>query len=374
MTIASRRLTQLRLELARRAGAHPGWQARVEADQLRGEIVYAEPRGPADAGRVMARLAHLSVPQSDVESVEGLLDRAPASVPALDLEVEDFELRGRKLGKLVVEAVNRSSSGMASAREWRLNRLALASPEGELMASGQWAHAAAGDARRRMDLDFKLQVRNAGALLERLGFGAVIRGGKGELQGQVSWAGSPLGLDLPSLDGRMNLGLDAGQFLKAEPGAGRLLGVLSLQALPRRLVLDFRDVFQEGFAFDNITGDVQLAQGVARTNNLRMRGVQAAVLMEGSADVIRETQDLRVVVVPEINAGTASLAYAVINPAIGLGTFLGQWLLRGPLVEAGTREFRVTGSWADPHVAAVDRRSALAAAAASAASAPARTP
>ena len=95
-----------------------------------------------------------------------------------------------------------------------------------------------------------------------------------------------------------------------------------------------------------------------------MRGVQAAVLMEGSADLMHETQDLRVIVVPEINAGTASLAYAVINPAIGLGTFLGQWLLRGPLAEAATREFKITGAWADPQMAQVQRRPAAAAASA----------
>jgi uncharacterized protein YhdP len=87
-----------------------------------------------------------------------------------------------------------------------------------------------------------------------------------------------------------------------------------------------------------------------------MRGAQAVVLMEGNADLARETQDLRVVVVPEINAGTASLAYAVINPAIGIGTFLAQALLRRPLIQAGTREFRVTGSWADPQVERIERK------------------
>ena len=148
---------------------------------------------------------------------------------------------------------------------------------------------------------------------------------------------------------------DAGQFLKAGPGAGRLLSVLSLQSLPRRLALDFRDVFQEGFAFDNVTGDITIQDGVASTNNFRMRGVQAAVLMEGRADLARETQDLRVLVVPEINAGTASLAYAAINPAIGLGTFIAQLVLRRPLMAAGTREFHVHGPWADPKVERVER-------------------
>ena len=95
---------------------------------------------------------------------------------------------------------------------------------------------------------------------------------------------------------------------------------------------------------------------MASTNNLRMRGVQAVVLMEGQADIGRETQDLRVWVVPEINAGAVSLAYSVINPAIGLSTFLGQMFLRRPLIEASTREFKVTGSWGDPKVERVDRK------------------
>jgi uncharacterized protein YhdP len=205
-------------------------------------------------------------------------------------------------------------------------------------------------------MDFKLQLSDSGALLDRLGTRNAIRGGKGQLSGQVAWMGSPFALDTPSLSGQINVAIESGQFLKAEPGAARLLGVLSLQSLPRRLSLDFRDLFQEGFAFDSIAGDVKITQGVAQTNNLRMRGVQAAVLMEGSADIARETQDLRVVVVPEINAGTAALAYAVINPAIGLGAFLAQTLLRKPLTQASTREFHVSGPWADPKVEQVQRK------------------
>ena len=353
-TAASRRLTNLSLGLQRSPG-NDGWRARIDADQASGTVDYREPRGATEAGSIKARLARLALPPADADNVAGLLDKVPATVPALDIEIEDFELRGRKLGRLALMAFNRSRGGVESAREWQLSQLSLKTPDAELAATGQWGAAVAGSTRRRMALDFKLGMANAGRLLDQLGYPAVIRGGKGQLAGQVSWAGSPLGLDLPSLDGQMTLALDAGQFLKAEPGAGRLLGVLSMQSLPRRLVLDFRDLFQEGFAFDNVSADLRLAQGVASTNNFRMRGAAAAVLIEGQSDVTRETQDLRVVVVPEINAGNASLAYAAINPAIGLGTFLGQWLLRGPLREAGTREFRITGGWDDPQVARVER-------------------
>jgi uncharacterized protein YhdP len=292
-----------------------------------------------------------------VASVEDLLVKVPASVPALDIVVDDFELRGKKLGRVEIEAVN--GVGENGMREWRMNRLMVGNPDAQLSGSGQWQPVASGNGTaraQRMVMDFKLELADGGAALERMGLGGTLRGGKGHLSGQLSWAGSPLSLHVPSLDGRINLALDKGQFLKAGPGAARLLSVLNLQALPRYLKLDFRNIFEDGFAFDNVTGDVTIDDGVASTNNLRMRGVQAAVLMEGSADIGRETQHLHVLVVPEINAGTASLAYAAINPAIGLGSFVAQLLLRRPLMAAGTREFSVQGSWAEPKVERIERK------------------
>jgi uncharacterized protein (TIGR02099 family) len=330
------------------------WRANLDAEQLNGYVEYRP--GRRGAGRVYARLSRLAIPKSEADSVESLLDPQSPSVPALDIVVEDFELRGKKLGRVEIEALNRTmGEGRDAVREWRLTRLAMTTPEARFVANGQWAPIGPGG-RRRAALNFKLDIADSGALLDRLGTPQAVRGGKGSLAGEVSWLGSPLALDYPTLTGQVNVAIDSGQFLKVQPGAARLLSVLSLQSLPRRLVLDFRDLFQEGFAFDNITGDLRIAEGVAHTNNLRMRGVQAAVLMEGSADIQRETQDLRVIVVPEINAGTASLAYAAINPAIGLGTFVAQIFLRKPLTQAGTREFHVTGPWSDPKVERVQRK------------------
>lgn len=347
------------------------WRANLDADQLAGYVEYRLPsrRGSVAmaGGRVFARLSRLSLPKDQDEQVESLLDQQPSILPALDIVVEDTDLHGHKLGKVEIEAVNRSSP---QGRDWQLTTFNITTPEARLTASGHWSVAGpvarTETARRRAVMDFKLQIADSGALLDRLGTPGAVRGGKGQLSGQVAWIGSPFALDIPSLSGQLDLAVESGQFLKVDPGAARLLGVLSLQSLPRRLSFDFRDLFQEGFAFDSLTGDVAIAGGVARTNNLRMRGVQAVVLMEGSADVGRETQDLRVVVVPEISAGTAALAYAVINPAIGLGAFLAQALLKKPLSEAGTREFRITGPWADPKVERVERRSGEEASAASA--------
>ena len=358
LMLGSRRLGNVTAGLSRQADL---WRANASADELEGYLEYRPARrgaAGAGAGRVFARLARLSLPKGEVERVESLLDAQPATIPALDVVVDDFELRGRRLGRLEIEATNRAAASRDGAREWQLAKLNLTMPEAQLTATGTWGDAAAGvgaSAARRAAMNFTLALGDSGALLERLGMGRVVRGGKGSLTGDVSWPGSPFSPDYAKMTGQVKVAIDSGQFLKAGPGAARLLSVLSLQSLPRRLLFDFRDLFAEGFAFDSVVGDVRIGQGQAATNNLRMRGTAAAVLMEGSADLEHETEDLRVVVVPEINAGTASLAYAVINPAIGLGTFLAQYFLRKPLMAASTREFRVTGPWDDPKVERVER-------------------
>lgn len=369
------------------------WRARVASAQVTGDIeLRPDPSAKqADAKRVVAHLSRLSIPDSetrmlDVQATQQVLQPSSGSVPALDLTVEQFEWRGLPLGKLEVQAVNRllSNPGQPATPEWRLTKFNLSNPDAQLQATGNWALVGAQAApattplatnqgKQRAAFSFTLELSNAGGLLNRMGLAQTLKAGKGKLTGQLSWLGSPLSPDTASMNGNMNVALEDGQFLKADPGAAKLLGVLSLQSLPRRLILDFRDVFQQGFAFDKVEGDVAVAAGVAQTRNLRMRGVQALVLMEGQADLSRETQNLKVFVVPEINAGTASLAYAAINPAIGLGTFIAQVLLRKTVVEANTREFAITGTWADPKVDKVERSSVPAAdAPAPSASEPAR--
>ena len=335
------------------------WRSAVVARELAGQISYRA-GGPQAAGLVHARLSRLDWPRAGLEQPAEQALQQPEAMPAIDLVIERLRLDGRELGRLEVQAANRvaTQGPQAGVSEWRLNALTLSTPEATLKASGNWVAHGRDAAARRTALRLELDIRDAGALLTRMGQPQTIRGGQGRIEGHLGWLGSPLNFDTPSLSGELQLDIGRGQFLRAEPGVAKLIGVLSLQALPRRLMLDFRDVFSDGFAFDFVRGNVSIAQGVARSNNLQMKGVNAAVLMEGSADIVRETQDLRVVVVPELNADTVSLVATLINPVTGLGTFLAQFLLRQPLQQAATREFHITGPWADPVVTPVQRQTA----------------
>lgn len=366
LAAGGRRIADVTLALTRRPGvADTTWRAQLAAEQGDGWVEWRQPRDGSTPGRVSAHLGRLTIPAHEAGAVEDLITQAPASVPALQLVVDDFHWRGKALGRLEIEAENRPAR--SGVREWQLDRLKLATPDATLMARGLWS------AGQRTSLAFDLALADSGKFFERMGAGKAVQGGKGRIEGELSWPGSPLSPDLAALRGRFGVALGEGRFLNAEPGAARLFGVLSLQALPRRLLLDFRDVFQQGMVFDTIAGEVTLAGGVARTSNLRVLGLQAAVLIEGSADLQQETQDLRIVAVPELNTTTASLAWVALNPAVGLGAFVAQLLLREPMTAAATREFHVTGPWGEPRVERVER---VAATSASAASAPAtqRTP
>lgn len=345
------------------AATHSGnqWQANLDANEVSGYLTWREGATANQQGRLMARLARLSIPQQAASEVSSLLASAPRELPGLDIVAENFELRGKKLGRIELVADNGRG---AARREWRVQKLALVNDDATLEASGAWVpevgNSAANANTRTMALNFTLIAGNAGKLLERLGINDTLKPGTGaSLKGDVRWRGSPFDIDYASLSGTLSLDAERGQFLKADPGIAKLLSVLSLQALPRRMTLDFRDVFSEGFAYDSIRASASIENGIAHTKDFNMRGVAATVLIEGSVDLARETQNLHVLVLPQINAATGSLAYALLaNPVVGLATFLAQAILRDPLSKVFSFEYNVSGSWTEPNIAKVVRQAA----------------
>ncbi|WP_307728178.1 YhdP family protein [Massilia terrae] len=327
------------------------WQASIHARQAVGYLTWDEaPSG--GVGKVSARLASLVIPESAANEVKDLLapDKPRTStIPSLDIVVDQFELFNKKFGRLELAASNVMAAG---GREWRIDRLSVANPDGALKATGRWTTTRD---TSNTAMNFNLDIRDAGKLLDRLGFPETLRNGKGNLSGDIAWSGLPYSLDIPSLSGKIQMKVEDGQFLKQDPGAAKLLGVLSLQALPRLLKFDFHDVFAEGLAFDGITANATISRGVVKTDNLKMHGVAATVLMDGTADIANESTNLHVVVIPEFNLGTGPLVYGLaVNPVIGLGSYLAQLFLRAPMMKALTYQLQVSGPWKAPVITRLD--------------------
>jgi uncharacterized protein YhdP len=265
-------------------------------------------------------------------------------LPALDLAVDDFSINGHRLGKLEVTAQPVRDS-------WQIDNLSLVNPDGKLSMQGSWKLVAGDDLTNAKII---VDSNNIGKLLDRFGYGQVLQRGSGSLQGELSWRGSPMSPDYSSLSGEFKIKVQSGQFAKVDPGVARLLGVLSLQSLRRRLTLDFRDIFGEGFAFDRIEGDSKVTHGVLATDNLVIVGPAAQVSFKGEADLGKETQRLRVRIVPTVGDSIAvGAGVALANPIVGVGAFLLQRVLKDPLGRLISYEYDVSGNWADPQVVRV---------------------
>ena len=237
--------------------------------------------------------------------------------------------------------------------DWRIEKLALINEAGRLDADGLWRVAGT---REETQLEFVLDMKDAGAYLVRLGYPDAIRTGPTKINGRLEWAGAPSAFDYPTLGGMFHLETGPGRFTRIEPGMGKLLGVLSLQALPRRIALDFTDVFSEGFAFDQIIGDVTIQNGILKTKDLRFNGPAAKVSLTGEADLAKETQQLTARVQPSLSGSVSTgaallfLANPLVGAAVGAGSLLAQKVFRDPIEQMFSYEYQISGSWSDPVV------------------------
>ncbi|WP_158904344.1 YhdP family protein [Burkholderia sp. L27(2015)] len=382
------------------------WQGDLQSDQVTGHALW-RPHSPlSPAGELETHLSHVNIPpaRTGAALMEGLRTERQ-QFPAINATVDDFTVSNRHFGKLELQARNLRQDGVPV---WQLDSLKVTSPAATLTTTGSWrlpsGDAAAATATatatalnatnlnnpgspasvapsvfavssvlaespaqvqdtppaqdlRRTELDFKLDIADAGALLNQLGLPHTLQKGNGTLSGHIGWRGGPDAIDSTTLDGHLAAELKRGEFLKVDPGIAKLLGVFSLQSLSRFLTLDFRDIFGAGLPFDSITATSDVRRGIIHIDDFKLNSSPAKISMHGTADIPQETQDLRVMVVPVLSASSAALAATAINPVLGLGTFVAQLVLSNSLAQALSIEYAVTGSWAAPQIRKIKDRS-----------------
>ena len=326
-----------------------GLLAQLSSSALNGEVEW-QPRGE---GKLTARLKNLllsgddaaaAVPAPAAQPVQPATV-SPGDLPAMQVAVEHFQVAGKQVGRL--ELV-----GHPDGEDWRLRRLNIVNPDGSLVGDGVW-RGVQGGAQTQVNL--LLQISDAGKILARSGYPNTVKGGSGKLAANLSWDGNPGEFSYATLDGSLKLDTSKGQFLKMEPGIGKLLGILSLQALPKRITLDFTDVFSDGFQFDNINGNASIKNGVIDTQDFYIDGSSAKVAMKGSVDLNNETQNLHVQILPTLGDSVSLLGAFAAGPVAGIGSLLINKVLGNPLDKLASFEYNVSGTWGDPQVTKVGK-------------------
>ncbi|MEZ0245809.1 MAG: YhdP family protein [Methylophilaceae bacterium] len=313
-----------------------GWRANIQSQEITGEALWIK----GGNGKIVARLKSLIAPSSAPAKLSVPVEpeqQKEVQYPALDVIAENFEIKQKKLGRIELVA---SQQGI----DWNIDKLVISNPDSTLSGNGVW-HSWKRRPHTRLNLAW--DINDIGKTLDRFGYPDTIKGGNADLTGNLRWPGSPHEFNVAGLGGKLKLDAKNGQFLKIRPGVGRLLGVLSLQSLPRRLAFDFRDIFSSGFSFDKIGVNASIDNGIMRSDDFLMEGPAAKVAIKGETDLARETQNLHIKVTPSISDSLSVAAFAG-GPAVGVAAIVAQKLLNDPFNKLIAYEYDITGTWDDP--------------------------
>jgi len=330
------------------------WRIAIDSPQTAGTLLWRD-AGDGVEGRVQAQFERLTIgARSDEE--DGLARdedgdvpvQDALNIPTLDLHVRAFTLYEHLLGEL-------SLTGVKQTDAWALESLRIAGDGVSVEGRGLWHLRGA---QRGLTLDALATVSDMGAYLTQLGMRGTMSQGQGSVQGQFFWRDLPWRLDLANLQGTLSVRLEKGRFSRVSSRTARLLELLSIQSLQRLARLDWNldALVREGFPFDALRGDISLQDGKLETHDYRVIGPVGTIVIGGTVDLQAQRQALQAVVIPNLDMSGAALAAGfAINPVVGVGAFLTQWLLKRPMENAMALEYQVKGTWDDPEIEEVDR-------------------
>jgi uncharacterized protein YhdP len=259
----------------------------------------------------------------------------PENFPQLDVRIRDFSYDDWRLGEL-------TGTSRSDRQHWEMPDLHFAGPHHDIRLSARWREG------QRSKLEYSATSDNVEEMLRAFGFASMFARGKGSLKGNLEWDGLLSDISWAAVQGALALEVKQGALVEVDPGAGRLFGLLSLQALPRRLSLDFRDLFSKGMQFDEIKGDIRINGGDAQTSNLYIKSPSAGILIEGRTGLVRRDYDHVISVVPNVSESVSIASAIAWGPQVAAAVLLAQNVFKKDIAKATTIRYSVKGSWDDP--------------------------
>ena len=335
------------------------WDLRISSPQASGQIQYQEAQKSDANGLISGRFAKLKIAEVSTPP-ESTTKQAsppkkvlrPEAIPSLDIVIDDFSWEKAHLGQLKIKS-NTVDNVL------KIDSIQTNNPQGSSTISGQWAGATK-NTPDHSTLNIEMSIKDAGQIIAHWTPQKSIEGGQGKVSANAQWDGSPFDPKYETLVGKVSLNLEKGRLLEVNTSGAKLLDVLSLQSLFRFATLDLKgslgNIVTKGTPFNSISSNFDITNGIAQTQQFNMNLDQANVVMSGQINIPKQTQDLRITIFPTIDATAGSLAAFAINPIVGLGALVGQYLLTSQINRGLQSDYLIQGSWDDPEVIPLDQK------------------
>jgi len=340
-------LDDAKLEVQARTGA---LQGTVASRQLEGNFSY--PAGNTQPLDMQLQRFHLQFPtdeEGDPEPPAPALTPDPRSLPPIQLACKDLQLNDASLGTLELRT-QPASQGL------EIVRLSIDGPSGQLEASGTWDWQ---EDTQYSRLTGTAALPDLGKTLRMLGYPRSLQEASAQGSFDLSWPGHPGQFHHASFHGTADIDISKGRLAEVEPGITRVLGLLNLDALTRRLKLDFGDLVKKGYSFDSIAGSFRFEDGDAYTHDLLVEGASGRIEVGGRIGLVDRDFDQLVNVTPNLDATLPIAGTVAGGPVAGLATLVLQELMAEEVDRLNRFEYSVDGSWEDPVLTPLDSSGVL---------------
>ncbi len=315
------------------------WSLHLSAEAISGEVNI--PLNFTKA-KLIANLdkLYLSKEMESASSVVEVID--PLTIPAMNVNVGDFHYKDMSFGKLQF-ATQRTDKGQ------KIESLVVSSSAIKMTGAGDWSNV--GEDQQLSTIDLTMKASNFGEALDAWGYNDVIKSGKGTLSASVNWPGKPSEFELGKVTGSIGIDMRDASILNVDMGAAKLFSVF----LPRRLLLDFRDVAQKGMYFDTIKGKYGIDSGSAFTNSLDLKGPLADIDLAGRVGLVDKNFDMVVTVNRRMVGDSLPLVGTVIHPVVGGGIFVIKKLFEKQVDDILSVQYTLEGAWGGAVITPVEK-------------------
>ena len=325
------------------------WNIAFEGNEIKGQAVLT---GAADTNKKLldANLDYLVLNNPD-KNEKDKHEYSISSWPNLNIRINQLTYKNHELGKTVLLTNNEGNS-------ININELSFNKPDLSINAKGTWQQNEGVD---RSEVVATLNAESINTMLNTFGYETTnIEDGKTNIKLNATWMDNPMNFSITKVNGDLDMDIGKGQFLDINPKAGRLFGLLSLQTLPRRLSLDFTDIFSKGFSFDSIKGSFNLQQGHAYTNDLELNSTSANIIVSGRTGLVTEDYDQIATVTPKISDSlpVTSALFGPIGAGVGAVIFIAGELFESIPKKIDTilsTQYSIKGSWNNPDIEKIEK-------------------
>jgi uncharacterized protein (TIGR02099 family) len=321
----------------------PNWDITVACPMLSGR--FSVPANLSKQGLVTAQIDRISVPDSSGgKKIDWDID--PKTLPPIALTVNDL-----RYGNLAFGRINVKTS--PSPQGLMIRSLSMNSNYLQLNGSGEWTNI---NNRNKTVFKGQAKSRNVSQLLVSWGFDMHnIEMNNGQFDMNLNWPSVPFAPSLDSMNGNARLELGQGRIVEisqssnAKMDLGRMLNIFSLQTIPRRLSFDFSDVFQKGYSFDSLKGDLNFNDGDIYTTNTAFDGPVARVGITGRIGLAEKDYDLTLSVTPYVTSSIPVAATLLTGqPVIGIAALVVNKMITPAVSNVTTYYYSVRGPWSNP--------------------------